>query len=141
LDIEIKVTNVKPTGRKLKVTWSAEAATDLASFHFRNGPPSTPEESNRLFFLAQRFSEMYPVGSTVHFNASLMLEISEENIVPVTVTSDAVVLFRNNAVAILCSESRDDSDFYYINELVEYPLVVEAIAQDVANATVKQEAL
>lgn len=125
-DFQVRVTTLKASTRKLKVNWSPELANDLGGMHgLRNRRPRTIEESNRLFEMSFRFNELYPPGSIVHLNLTKVLGIDRLNfdlpeIQPIKVTSEAVVLIDKSAIGFLCNESKDDGDFYFLDDLVEF---------------------
>lgn len=126
--IEIKIQQIKATSRKLKVKWTVESSDDAKmyyGFKNRNRRPRDVNESNELFELSFRFNELYPVGSIVHIDEARFLgtvDPSEtvKNLLPVKVTSEAVVLIDKSSVGFLCSESKDDGDFYFVDDLSEY---------------------
>ena len=119
---------------KFKAYWTIEAEEDLKKMFgdIRGTPPKSPEESNRLFFMVEKFNELYPVGSLVHLDVSRIMYGSlsddyDKNVRAVKVLSEAVVLLNKSAVGFLTSESQDDGDFYFVDDLIEYHTIVEAI--------------
>lgn len=130
--IAVNVQTIKATTRKLKVKWSAESASDLNSFYGYGGRHrlTSVEATNKLFHVAFKFTEMFPVGSIVHLDEDRILGLKKSghsNLMQVRVTSDAVVLIDKGSVAFLCSESKDDADFYYIDDTLEYQAVLKEV--------------
>lgn len=125
-DFQVTCTTIKASNGKLKVRWSSELADDFGGLHgLRNRRPRSIEESNRLFEMSFRFNELYPPGSIVHLNLNKVLGIDRLNfdlpeIQPIKVTSEAVVLIDKSAIGFLCNESKDDGDFYFLDDLVEF---------------------
>lgn len=126
-DIQVSVHTLTASTRKLKARWTVEAAKDLTNFHLGHRTRAkTVEETNKLFQLAFKFSEMFPVGSIIHLDENRVLGLPKAgggNLMPVHMTSEAVVLIDKGSVAFLCSESKDDGDFYFVDDTFEYELV------------------
>lgn len=128
--IAVNVQTIQASTRKLKVKWSAESADDLNSFYGSRRRLTSVEATNKLFQVAFKFTEMFPVGSIVHLDEDRILGLKHSghgSLMQVRVTSDAVVLIDKGSVAFLCSESKDDGDFYYIDDTFEYQAVLKEV--------------
>lgn len=128
--IPVVFQTIHATTRKLKATWTVEAAKDFHAYYgfkSRNQPPSSIEESNELFRLAFKFNEIFPPGTIVQVDESQIMGLNDfERLTStaryhqVKVVSEAVVLISKSSVGFLCSESKDDSDYYFVDDLKEF---------------------
>ena len=87
-------------------------------------------ELNKLFKICWKFDEMFPVGSIVHLDVNKVLSMSESVPQTLVVKSEFFVLSNLSSVGFLCNESKDDSEFYYVDDLVEYKAIIEELGNE-----------
>jgi hypothetical protein len=101
----------------------------------RRRPVTTQAELNRLFLIWDKFQNKYPVGSKLTVNVGLILwdgasyhdDKGKPEIEKVVLTSEFFVLSNKGSVGFLCNKSKDDTDYYFVDDLIEYDDIVKEL--------------
>lgn len=109
-------------------------------------PCRSQEHFNQLWALSEKFNEMYPVGSIVNKDSrkdyngilswidftygspNVKQRQSDATITQMSVRSEAFVLAGSSSVGFLTDRSLNDSDFFFLDQFVEYEFVIKGVS-------------
>jgi hypothetical protein len=94
------------------------------------GPCTTQTALNRLFEVCWKFDEMFPPGTVVNLNINKVLKTDQAETLQIMVKSEPYVLSNISTVGFLCDQSKNDSDFYYVDDLVEYKQILKELGYE-----------
>jgi hypothetical protein len=105
----------------------------------RRRPVKTQKELNYLFQVWDRFQTKYPVGSKLTVNVGLILwdgisyhdDKGNPETETVIVTSEFYVLSNKGSVGFLCNKSKDETDYYFVDDLIEYADTIKGLEYEV----------
>lgn len=88
-------------------------------------PVKTPQELERLIKMAWAWTARFPVGSTVYLNKGGLM--GDDTIRPeaLVIRTEGFPLSELSVVGFLANESKDDKEFFYIQDLIEYKDFIE----------------
>lgn len=93
-------------------------------------PCTSQAELNRLFEICWKFDEMFPPGTVVTLDTPRILATDNAGTTQIMVKSEPYVLSKISTVGFLCDKSGDDSDFYYVDDLVEYKQILKDLGYE-----------
>lgn len=96
----------------------------------RRRPVRNQKELNNLFRLWEIFEKRYPLGSNVHMNLERVIGTETNVQEQLTITSEYFVLSNMNTVGFLCNKSKDDQDFYYVDDLKEFEEIIKELNEN-----------
>lgn len=99
-------------------------------FGNRRRPVKTQKELNVLFRLWEIFEKRYPLGSNVHMNLERVIGTETNVQEQLTITSEYFVLSNLNTVGFLCNKSKDNQDFYYVDDLKEFEEIIKELNEN-----------
>lgn len=79
------------------------------------------ERTKRGFLQAKALTERYPVGTVVTLDLSELLQGAfDDRYKQIKVLSEFIFMTNKSFIGFLCSESKDNEDFYNAYDLVEF---------------------
>lgn len=101
----------------------------------KRGPCRSQDHLNQLFYISGKFNELFPVGSEVHLDVQniILYSYNDSNRQPekLIVKSESYVLSNYSVVGFLCDKSDDDTHMYYVQDLIEYQLILKEVKNEV----------
>lgn len=87
-----------------------------------------------LFQIWDLLQKKYPIGSIVHVDVGRIIHADgyyddkgNPTTETVVVTSEFYVLSEKGSIGYLCDKSKDETDFYFADDLIEYSDVVKEL--------------
>jgi len=117
-----QITSVQP------MTGISSGILELLHGPYR-GPCTSQDLLNSLFYISRKFNELFPVGSEVNLDVGSRVIFTTTKTQPekLIVKSESYVLSNLSVVGFLSDKSDDDTHMYYVQDLIEYQLILKEI--------------
>jgi len=102
-------------------------------FGSERGLVRSQDTLNLLFQISEKFNELFPVGSEVNLDIynKIILTTTKGKAEKLIVKSESYVLANYSVVGFLCDKSDDDTHMFYVQDLIEYQLILKEIKNEV----------